>query len=164
MTTVQHFRKRPVTVSAMQWLGTNADDLIEFTDGKFRTAPCPIGPGQDAEVFDQLHNTWIGVNPRDWIVRGVLGEFYPCREDVFAETYEAAGEPIQSLGLSVRVANGLIRERIRTVPELLERDVFELLDIRYFGWAAIREIKNKLAERGLELKRVPGQPEVPHGA
>ena len=33
--------------------------------------------------------------PGDWIIRGVKGEFYPCRDDIFAATYEPADEPLE---------------------------------------------------------------------
>ncbi|TWS25565.1 hypothetical protein FK530_22870 [Tsukamurella conjunctivitidis] len=54
-------------------------EVVERRDGGF-----------DAVVYDRLHGTWVNVRKGDWIIRGVEGEFYPCREDVFAATYEAA--------------------------------------------------------------------------
>lgn len=44
--------------------------------------------GWDAVVYDSLHGTWVNVRENDWIIRGVQGEFYPCRADVFEQTYE----------------------------------------------------------------------------
>ncbi|WP_240801628.1 hypothetical protein [Streptomyces sp. A1136] len=41
-------------------------------------------------VYDRLHNTWVSFEYGDWIIRGVQGEFYPCKPDVFEATYEAA--------------------------------------------------------------------------
>ncbi|AMS02209.1 hypothetical protein FDI84_gp56 [Mycobacterium phage Pipsqueaks] len=48
-----------------------------------------IAEGYSAVVYDDLNDTWVSVATGDWIIRGVQGEFYPCKPDIFAETYEA---------------------------------------------------------------------------
>ena len=53
-----------------------------------------MAQGYTAVVYDTLHGTWVNVSTGDWIIRGVEGEFYPCRPDVFAETYEPLGEEL----------------------------------------------------------------------
>lgn len=91
MTTPTLFRKKPVTVQAVQWTGDNEDELIAFTGGNFFTIdPEDRGddPDRTAQVYDKLHSTWVGVYTGQWIVKGVKGEFYPIAEDVLAETYE----------------------------------------------------------------------------
>jgi hypothetical protein len=50
---------------------------------------------EDGEVFiiiDTLEGR-MTANPNDWIIRGVKGEIYPCKPDIFAATYEAADRP-----------------------------------------------------------------------
>lgn len=90
------FRKKPVVVEAVQWTGSNPAELIRFATGHFSVlnerdrANCD-DPAATAEVFDVLHSTWILVYDGDWIIRGIKGEFYPCRADVFEETYECFG-------------------------------------------------------------------------
>jgi len=37
--------------------------------------------------------SWMTASPGDWIIRGVVGELYPCKPDIFVQTYEATGEP-----------------------------------------------------------------------
>ena len=90
------FRKKPVEVDAVQWTGANAQEVNLFARGS--------GPGFDvlsdmdrgncndpeatAQVFDVLHSTWVLVYTGDWIIRGVKNELYPCRDEVFQETYE----------------------------------------------------------------------------
>ncbi|OFV78485.1 hypothetical protein [Rhodococcus erythropolis] len=44
--------------------------------------------GYSAVIRDRLHDTWVNVREGDWIIMGVRGEFYPCRPDVFAATYD----------------------------------------------------------------------------
>jgi hypothetical protein len=84
------YRKKPVEVQAIQWTGDNARALVEFTGKKFDvfTEPCQEDLDATASVFDMLHSTWVLCYTGDWIIRGIRGEFYPCRDDVFRETYE----------------------------------------------------------------------------
>ena len=75
------FRKKPVVIEAMQWTDTNMPELIEF-----------VGWHPPADASGLLINrlqTWpIFASPGDWIIKGVAGEFYPCKPDIFAATYE----------------------------------------------------------------------------
>lgn len=92
MTAVK-LRKKPVEVEAVQWTGNNADELEEFTGGQFNVLDREDRENSDdpectAEVFDDLHSTWVGVKTGQWVLRGVKREFYPCDPEVLAETYE----------------------------------------------------------------------------
>lgn len=89
------FRKKPVVVDAVQWTGDNYPDLARFTNYRFRVLgerERDADPDATAEVFDELHSTWVLVQTNDWIIRGLVGEFYPCRDSVFRESYEPAEE------------------------------------------------------------------------
>jgi hypothetical protein len=87
------FRKKPVEVDAVQWTGDNTAELHEFAETNFDVlgpedrANCD-DPEATAQIFDRLHSTWVLVQTGDFIVRGVQGELYPCRLDVFEATYE----------------------------------------------------------------------------
>ena len=88
---MQKFRKRPVEVDTVQWTGSNEAELIDFTGHRFeavRPEDRAENPEITAQVFDELHSTWVGVYTGQHIVRGVKGEFYPIAEDVLAATYE----------------------------------------------------------------------------
>lgn len=93
---IRRFRKKPIEVEAVQWNGNNYHFIREWTGNKFDALAdddrenCD-DPEATAQVFDSLHSTWVLVYDRDWIIRGVKGEFYPCRDEVFQETYERAG-------------------------------------------------------------------------
>jgi hypothetical protein len=85
------FRKKPVVIEAIQFHGSNVSDVREFTGTLFFAVVYP--PDRDdpevvAEVWDKLHSTWVGVKLDQWIIKGVQGEFYPCDEQVFEDTYE----------------------------------------------------------------------------
>lgn len=84
------FRKRPVVIDAIQWTTDNLDELrawgapvtiLPATDG----LRLIIGTLEDGPNSEAVHVA----DPLDWIIRGVAGEFYPCKPDIFAVTYDA---------------------------------------------------------------------------
>jgi hypothetical protein len=84
------FRKKPVIIEAMQYDGKNHREVMEFTCGSGRK----ITRGQPPLDFLEIE-TLEGVmyaDKRDWIIKGIKGEFYPCKPDIFAMTYEAVEE------------------------------------------------------------------------
>lgn len=82
------FRKKPVVVEAVQWVGTNGREIDEFVSrnpqGRTRTFR-PLPDRLFIATLEGEHRADVG----DWIIRGVAGEFYPCKPDIFALTYEA---------------------------------------------------------------------------
>ncbi|MGH7175823.1 MAG: hypothetical protein ACREJC_00455 [Tepidisphaeraceae bacterium] len=95
------YRKRPVVIEARQLVGTEVEVFSkvyrwveENTLGSFDPyGPVPeSGVSIDPETGYLLIATLEGVckaRPGDWIIRGVKGEFYPCKPDIFEATYEA---------------------------------------------------------------------------
>ncbi len=86
------FRKRPVEVTAVEWSGNNFDEVTALTGPTNFDTVEPEDRGDDpeitAQVFDKLPSTWVGVKTGQWIIRGVVGEFYPIDPGVLADTYE----------------------------------------------------------------------------
>lgn len=79
------FRKKPVVIEAMQFTG-DAEAVFAFMeDADPRAAAWESGSGI---VIDTLEGQMVA-SRGDWIIRGVKGEYYPCKPDVFAATYEA---------------------------------------------------------------------------
>ena len=77
------FRKKPVVVDAMQWNGANVDEILGFilAKGSARRAG-------DSILIDTLECS-MRADQGDWIIKDVKGEFYPCKPDIFEDTYEA---------------------------------------------------------------------------
>jgi len=87
--------KKPVTIEFVEWTGENLKEIIMFT-GRHETAS-----GWSWEKFEEVvaesglkiftleghHMATIG----DLIIKGVHGEFYPCKPDIFAKTYDVVG-------------------------------------------------------------------------
>lgn len=95
------YRKKPVVIDAVQWTGTNKREMFDFlTNGncpkEYMTSDLPIVSdnfyvdkwkvpgGLVIKTLEGEHLANIG----DYIIRGVRGEFYPCKPDIFKETYE----------------------------------------------------------------------------
>ena len=79
------YRKKPVEVEAVQWTRSDAPrKLIDFTNHLVQLDDV----NEEFKVYDRLHDEWIPFYWDDWIIKGIKGEFYPCRPDVFAATYE----------------------------------------------------------------------------
>lgn len=80
------YRKRPVVVEAIQWTGCNITEMCKFTG---RDVSHLLVSGElYIETLEGTHHASVG----DYIIRGVKGEYYPCKPDIFELTYEAAGE------------------------------------------------------------------------
>lgn len=91
MTAVKLYSKIPTTIQAIEF--TNPEDvetieaIIEFTDEKFRVRGDIGNSIITAEVYDELHDTWVGVKNGDYIIKGLKGEFYPHDGDLFPQAY-----------------------------------------------------------------------------
>jgi len=85
------FRKKPVTVQAIQWTGANYGAIEQFTGG---TGVLEADlPGQQAgrlQIWNDQEQAWIPCPEGHWVVRGVLGEYYPVSPAAVATTYEPA--------------------------------------------------------------------------
>ncbi len=92
-----NFRKKPVEIEAVLWegglFGSNGADAIEAWS-KGATA-CRGYDGEDGlrlGIFIKTLEGEMRADPGDWIIRGVKGEFYPCKPDIFEATYERVSE------------------------------------------------------------------------
>ena len=92
------FTKKPVTIQAIRWTGKNLRQVITFTDASTPpdTRTTHAGMAWDAYV-DLVERDGLKIftlegkmlaNPGDWIIRGVKGEMYPCKDEIFRLTYE----------------------------------------------------------------------------
>jgi hypothetical protein len=77
------FRKKPVVIEATQFTGDNGDAIAAFMGCQH---PFIENGGLMIGTLEGVHRA----NPGDWIIKGVKGEFYPCKPDIFAATYEPA--------------------------------------------------------------------------
>lgn len=80
------FRKKPVVIEAIQFVGDNAEEIIAFVG---QALPCGIGlSGKCEEIQIPTLEGTMKANLGDWIIKGIKGEFYPCKPDIFEKTHE----------------------------------------------------------------------------
>lgn len=79
------YRKKPVVIEAVQWTGTITPD-VERLLGKANVLP--KGTSLLIPTLEGVMEARMG----DYIIRGVSGERYPCKPDIFEKTYEIVKE------------------------------------------------------------------------
>ena len=96
---VQRYRTKPCEIEAIQFTRFNWNEVVEFTDGLAHNLrfewedsaflACLSAEGEWAWVctINTLEGPMIATEG-DYIIRGLRGEFYPCKEDVFKKKYE----------------------------------------------------------------------------
>ena len=101
MSEIKRYRKKPVVIEAVQWDGTSggANTVIDWISGnegcaRYRCAPggCTGTEEGHRVAIETLEGT-MSADAGDFIIRGVQGEFYPCKPEIFEKTYEAVGRP-----------------------------------------------------------------------
>ena len=87
------YRKKPVVIEAIQWNGDNLNEIKEFVGESLNYSiidtAWEVGKGVP-HVLMKIH-TLEGdheCTKGDYIIKGVQGEFYPCKPDIFEQTYE----------------------------------------------------------------------------
>ena len=77
------FRRRPVVVDAIQYTGENGAEIQKWSGGAIKV-------GRKGLLIWTLEGS-LWAAPGDWIIKGVEGEFYPCKPSIFEKVYEPEG-------------------------------------------------------------------------
>lgn len=133
MSTPRKYRKKPVTIETMRLEGTTGEIhavyrwIEENTAGSYDTnARDENGdrlPGPDSGVSIDASTGFLVIatlegemtaKPGDWIIRGVAGEFYPCKPEIFEATYEEADAGLLTRPLPTReeIADVILAESL----------------------------------------------------
>lgn len=100
---VKKYRKKPVVVEAIQWTGDNTSEIMKWVGDRayFR----------DTLYIKTLEGDHIA-SVGDYIIKGIEGEFYPCKPDIFKKTYEPK-ERTKAIKLT-------LKEQLLAVAETIE--------------------------------------------
>ena len=84
------YRKKPVVIEAVQLTAETVQECYDFVGAKGNFPECGMGidpaDGQfKITTLEGVHTASVG----DWIIKGVNGEFYPCKPDIFEKTYDS---------------------------------------------------------------------------
>lgn len=83
---ISTYRKKPLIVEALQWTGFNLNEVMGF---------CPMIQAEKGlldrfpELYIRTLEGEMHVSLNDFIIKGVRGEFYACKPDIFWETYDS---------------------------------------------------------------------------
>lgn len=86
------YRKKPVVIEAFEWTGgpDQLEDPVWIVEG-IKSGVVSFQKNDISGVrmmIETLEGTMVAM-PGEWIIRGVKGELYPCKPDIFAATYDA---------------------------------------------------------------------------
>jgi hypothetical protein len=105
-TTMEQYRKKPVVIEAMQFTGNNATEVMLFVGQRLESSIPPHQIEFDKELPNNAYHIIIPTlegkmkaSKGDWIIKGVNGEFYPCKNEIFEKTYEPATQPPSAPGV-----------------------------------------------------------------
>jgi len=81
---IKNYKKKPVIIQAVVWTGENREEIMEFANGSIYFT-------DDLKTLNiKTLEGNLKANVDDYIIKGVKGEFYPCKPDIFEQTYEEA--------------------------------------------------------------------------
>lgn len=85
---IEKYVKRPVIIEAIQWTGKNVEEIISFVgeDNCSFRKPIKSSNFDNLVIFTLEGVHYASIN--DYIIKGIKGEFYPCKPDIFEQTYE----------------------------------------------------------------------------
>ena len=88
------YRKKPVVIEAVQWTGDNGEEIYNFCGNyaQFATSDLGLGNVMSYRLSIETLEGFMEASTGDYIIKGVNGEFYPCKPDIFEKTYEAVEE------------------------------------------------------------------------
>jgi hypothetical protein len=109
--------KKPIEIEAIQWEGNNHREMFNFLGGENENYMTAIGinfyidfskveGGLVIKTLEGEHIATIG----DYIIKGIKGEFYPCKPDIFEMTYELASTSSQTEISDEEIENVLRRK------------------------------------------------------
>ena len=91
---MRKYVKKPVVIEAVQWDGENLDEVMTFCNGDASYELMARGASElvIATLEDRGSIARHVASVGDFIIKGVAGEFYPCKPDIFAATYQEVDE------------------------------------------------------------------------
>lgn len=117
------YRKKPVVIDAWQWDGSEGMAIQLIQDNTVEGSVQKVLEGETPTVAFRIFTLEgaMSVSKGDYIIRGVAGEFYPCKPDIFEKTYESVGPTAEEIDAAL--ADSLY-------GELIERDNSNLEALR----------------------------------
>ena len=90
------FRKKPVEIEARRLMPSNRELVAEWCGGSCSEAAPSAQWSLGALLHIATPEGTMWARHGDWIIKGVNGEFYPCKPDIFEATYESVEETVDA--------------------------------------------------------------------
>lgn len=84
--TVSKYTKKPVVISAIKFNGNNSEEVLKFTNADHNNSEYVDGVIK-IKTLEGVMTASVG----DFIIKGIKGEFYPCKPDIFEKSYDPLG-------------------------------------------------------------------------
>ena len=107
---MQKFVKKPVVIEALQYDGENIEAIENFVGKKLSTV---MSSDVDVNLIIPTLEGDMTALKNDWIIKGVKGEFYPCKPDIFNDSYDEVSTSL--------ITEGQKRVRMNFNPSALKR-------------------------------------------
>lgn len=96
---INKYKKKPVEVDAVQYTGNNGSEIRNFVGELLTESKPPASMELDKDIPNEAYQILIPTlegtmicNRLDYVIKGVKGEFYPCKPDIFNITYDKVNE------------------------------------------------------------------------
>ena len=83
------YRKKPVVIEAIQFNGKNAEEIEQWSNNNVKAGPASEDTLTRSYLEIETLEGMMTAQQNDYIIKGVKGEFYPCKPDIFEQTYDA---------------------------------------------------------------------------
>ena len=88
MIIIAKYRKKPVVIEAIKFSRDNFEEISNWSNGEVGNFLIPKHPNGIATCKIETKEGVMEAKEGDYIIKGVEGEFYPCKPDIFNKTYE----------------------------------------------------------------------------
>jgi len=105
------YTKKPVTIEAIEWTGKNLFEITEFIQSKKPNTSSRIASDRWQDYENMVKKDGLKIHTLegdmncdigDFVIKGVKGEFYPCKPDIFKETYSDSNRQEDFTGLEMK--------------------------------------------------------------
>lgn len=98
------YQKLPVVIDAMMYSGENLDAVFAFAGEHIEYLHAHDDDHKGEPLVINTTEGMMRADPGDWIIKGIAGEFYPCKPEIFGATYKPVDEPVSGMDFGQALA------------------------------------------------------------
>lgn len=91
---MKKYVKNPIVIEAIQYTGENGSEIRRFVGEQLTESRPPANMEHDKDIPNEAYSIFIPTlegtmtcSKLDYVIKGIKGEFYPCKPDIFEQTY-----------------------------------------------------------------------------